>query len=217
MGKLAVSSLMWEFPIQFELFCWSAVWNWSFGLYIMIFMKKQIDSLSENITSQLLLIPGDVILCSLKKPQKNILDNYIATHRRSGLDHPFKCHSSFIKMTLYSEPIHQGIIDLLAAAMLHLSIKLSCQITWRLWIFSLYIKTSLWPWSGPYLLAGKSLRSWHHEAEGLHHTLTAAPSLITIPFPLTISPSVGITSLITLHILYRNPPERHGSLSPWLS
>lgn len=93
----------------------------------MIFMKK-IDSLRENITSQLLLIPGDVVLCSLKK-KIHILDDYIAAHRTSGMDHPFKCHSSFIKMTLYSEPIHQGIIDLLAAAMLHLSIKLSCQIT----------------------------------------------------------------------------------------
>ncbi len=119
-----------------------------------------------------------------------------------------------------TEPIHQGTIDLLAATMLHLSLELSCQITWRLWNFSPYIRT----WKAdkpvamitPYLLAKKSLRSRHHEAQA---TLSLPLHLpIAIPFPLPfVQPPVFFNGTITLHILYRGPPERHGSLSPWPS
>lgn len=120
-----------------------------------------------------------------------------------------------LKWHFCCESIHQSAIDLLAAALLHLSIKLSCHITRRLRRFSLYIK----PWKQsqpvamiiPYLLEEKSLVSWYHKAEVIvHHTLTSTPS------PTAMSPSADIfNGVITLHILYRSPPERHGSLSPW--
>lgn len=144
---------------------------------------------------------------------------------KSGIDHCcFPPFSSVTRLLLrwhfYSDLIHQGIIDLLAAAMLHLSIKLSCQITWRLRNSSLHNRTwkrlacshdhpLSFSWKIP-----QELTSWSRG----YITLTTAPSPIAIPFLLTISPSTGIfNGIITLHIQYRSPPERHGSLSPWPS
>lgn len=61
----------------------------------------------------------------------------VAGHTKSGMDHryfpPLSCVIHLLlRWHFSSELIHQGTIDLLAAAQLHLSIKPACQIKWRL-------------------------------------------------------------------------------------
>lgn len=145
--------------------------------------------------------------------KREILDDHAAVYATMVRNASSKCHSSFMKMTLHGGPIHQGGIDWPT----RLSIKMPCQITQRLWNFSLSIK----PWSALIFLSGESLRSWHDEAEGPQgsHCQTPRQSQITIPLPATVSSAMGVFNrrIIMLYILYGNPPENNGSLSPWRS
>lgn len=122
-----------------------------------------------------------------------------------------------MRMTQHGGPIHQGGIDWPT----RLSIKPPCQITQRLWNFSLSIKTSPRPWPALIFLSGESLGSWHDEAEGPQGSRCQTPrqSQITVPLPPTVSSATGVFNrrIIMLYILYGNPPENHGSLSPWRS
>lgn len=87
---------------------------------------------------------------------------------------------------------------------------LSCQITWRLGDACLYIETSRWPWSP--LISPLSL-SWEIPQEYI--TLSPPPPHLHF-HPFTFSVFVSFLKNKNIkHILSRNPPASHGSLSPW--